>query len=272
MFDEIGGFSEDVPHQHTDVEYSYYAESCGWELGNINGAAAYYVKTLPPLTAHLTEGIDVIHPGSLELRRRCWTRSRVVRQNSAVFVLSGVLQKDCKRACLPFVCVHVLSSHPLPSYLIVLILPYGRLPALYISTFSGLSSLWEKMFQGRCLGYDDVLKEIEEDGKIDLADNGRDLIVLQVPSPVPSPNRRLLQEVRRILRPAGTLIYSQAYGVSSILSDETEFPRTSDEVEEFLKSSGFAVQSRINFASVVVRYLDCDLFQCRKLSTSVVHS
>ena len=42
MFDEIGGFSHKVPHQHTDVEYSYYVESCGWELGDIAGVAAYY--------------------------------------------------------------------------------------------------------------------------------------------------------------------------------------------------------------------------------------
>ena len=33
MFEEIGGFSQAVPHNHTDVEYSFYVESCGWKLG-----------------------------------------------------------------------------------------------------------------------------------------------------------------------------------------------------------------------------------------------
>ena len=44
MYEEIGGFSEDVPHDYTDVEYSYYAESRGWKLSEAPAVLALFNK------------------------------------------------------------------------------------------------------------------------------------------------------------------------------------------------------------------------------------
>ena len=75
MFESIGGFSEAVPHNHTDVEYSYYVESCGWQLGQIPGLIVIYQKSRPLLTSRLDESVYAVHPGSFALKLLCSTQS-----------------------------------------------------------------------------------------------------------------------------------------------------------------------------------------------------
>lgn len=65
MYSEIGGFSLDVPHNHTDVEYSYFAESCGWSLSDVPGILAVYVKARPTLAELIDEGPAALHPPRL---------------------------------------------------------------------------------------------------------------------------------------------------------------------------------------------------------------
>lgn len=65
-FAELGGFSDAVPQNGTDVEYSYYLESCGKELISIPGIAAISAKTLPGIMPRLTERTVAIHPASLK--------------------------------------------------------------------------------------------------------------------------------------------------------------------------------------------------------------
>lgn len=62
VFDRIGGFSEEVPHDSTDVELSYYVESCGERLGEIPGVRAGTVKTLPGVAAMADEDMIAVHP------------------------------------------------------------------------------------------------------------------------------------------------------------------------------------------------------------------
>ena len=44
MVEEIGGFNAAVPHNYTDVEYSYYAESKGWKLAQVPHVLSIYRK------------------------------------------------------------------------------------------------------------------------------------------------------------------------------------------------------------------------------------
>ena len=62
MYDTIGGFSDEVPHDYTDIEYSFYAESRGWKLGEVETSVSVYNKTRPPLFARIDEGISAVHP------------------------------------------------------------------------------------------------------------------------------------------------------------------------------------------------------------------
>lgn len=66
MFKEIGGFSADVFHNYMDVEYSYYVESKGWEIGEIANIYALSANTKPNFDAYFDEHTFLIHPLSLK--------------------------------------------------------------------------------------------------------------------------------------------------------------------------------------------------------------
>ncbi len=63
---DIGGFSEAVPHAHTDVEYSYFVESCGWQLGVPPHMLALFSKTLPDYWTRIDETVRICHPPRLQ--------------------------------------------------------------------------------------------------------------------------------------------------------------------------------------------------------------
>ena len=99
-----GGFSEQLPHDNMDVEFSYFLESKGEELGVIDEVASLTVKTLPTLSAVLDEHIVVAHPLTLETARTlldarrngrhaycniCETESVSVREDTGVCARCG---------------------------------------------------------------------------------------------------------------------------------------------------------------------------------------
>jgi glycosyltransferase involved in cell wall biosynthesis/predicted Zn-ribbon and HTH transcriptional regulator len=61
-FEEAGPFNEAVPQAGMDVEYSYFLESCGWQLGRVPGLHCVSVKTRPTLNAVLDEFALAAHP------------------------------------------------------------------------------------------------------------------------------------------------------------------------------------------------------------------
>ncbi len=73
-YEESGGFSEAVAQAGADVEYSYYLESRGWELGDIEQLPSVTTKTLPPVGALIDEDTLACHPLSREtVRDLDWT-------------------------------------------------------------------------------------------------------------------------------------------------------------------------------------------------------
>jgi glycosyltransferase involved in cell wall biosynthesis len=65
MVEAIGGYSDAVPHDYTDVEFSYYAESCGWRLAEVPGILSLYRKTRPGLLERIDERVLAAHPPTL---------------------------------------------------------------------------------------------------------------------------------------------------------------------------------------------------------------
>ena len=65
MVDAIGGYSDAVPHDYTDVEFSYYAESEGWRLAEVPGILSLYRKTRPGLMERIDERVLAAHPPTL---------------------------------------------------------------------------------------------------------------------------------------------------------------------------------------------------------------
>jgi len=62
----IGGFNEQLEHNYMDVEYSYYAESCGWELLSIPRVLSIHRTTQPNLENYNLADYMVVHPLSME--------------------------------------------------------------------------------------------------------------------------------------------------------------------------------------------------------------
>jgi len=65
-YEECGGYNDAVTQAGADVEYSYYLESRGWELGGIKQLPSVTTKTRPPVGALIDEDTVACHPLSRE--------------------------------------------------------------------------------------------------------------------------------------------------------------------------------------------------------------
>jgi hypothetical protein len=154
MYDQIGGFSEAVPHAHTDVEYSYYVESCGWKLGSIPGVLALYAKTRPPLLSRFDEETLVAHPpaladlpaldalvdGKLFLCNVCFA-----------FLEAFAPGRRCTR------CGSDPRARTLMRALAESTLTYRRLTGLFIAPPAGLDAFLAEQFKGPRHGKEEIL-------------------------------------------------------------------------------------------------------------------
>jgi hypothetical protein len=61
-YEAVGGFSTAVAQDHTDMELSYYLESCGYELAAIPDVYAITTKTRPSMYTLLNEQALLAHP------------------------------------------------------------------------------------------------------------------------------------------------------------------------------------------------------------------
>lgn len=63
---DFGGFSSKLPQGNMDVEFSYFLESCGLELGSIPGVVSITTKTLPRITSVIDEHTVISHPLTID--------------------------------------------------------------------------------------------------------------------------------------------------------------------------------------------------------------
>jgi glycosyltransferase involved in cell wall biosynthesis len=148
MFEAIGGFSRDVPHNYTDVEMSFYAESCGYALGEIPSVLSLYNKTRPDAWSRIDEHVKAFHPGTLadlDVLEECVasTSNRCnlcdTRRVRKLNVFKDGICTECGSSSL---------DRTLWRYLAASNLLNRRLPALMIGDPKGFSALWNKCFSG----------------------------------------------------------------------------------------------------------------------------
>jgi glycosyltransferase involved in cell wall biosynthesis len=266
MFESIGGFSEAVPHNHTDVEYSYYVESCGWQLGQIPDMVALYNKTRPELTARLTESVFAVHPGSPGLAPVFESITKLTSNfcNVCGSAVSFVENASANATCP--ICTSTPFERSLYRFLAESILTYRQLVALFVAQSDCLMSAWKKMFSGRTLRYRDLIDEIDAQGQASHPSERFDLIVLRVPDRTEGCYPAVFRECSRVLKPGGQLLYFQQYGNESILDcAQKKLPLSGPEpIASMLESHAFQVESRVRYASAAVCYSDCAIFVCRK--------
>jgi glycosyltransferase involved in cell wall biosynthesis len=165
MYEEIGGFSEEVPHQYTDVEYSYYVESCGWQLGEIPEILALYNKTRPPLASRFTERVLAVHPPRLQDLPQLdgAVEGRLALCNVCQSFLAEGFDGN---ACCPK-CGATRAARTLMRALAESTLTYRRLKALVVEPPPGIGPFLAQQFQGRQVGYSELVREISVSGRIE---------------------------------------------------------------------------------------------------------
>lgn len=203
MYDAIGGFSEQVPHSYTDVEYSYYVESCGWKLGQVDSVLALFNKTVPNIWSRVDEHIKVIHPPRLvDLPRlHAISRREIHVCNICEWSAPRHLSPDY-HSCPN--CGAQPAHRSLYRYLAEGLLTYRRLPALWINPHPCLEAFWSKSFQGRRLSSDEITCELEQKGQLDTATGALSLVVIQDCAVLDHPTA--CAELTRVLNPQGELV------------------------------------------------------------------
>ena len=207
MIDAIGGFSEEVPHNSTDVEFSYFVESCGWELGEVPGMMALFNKTRPGLFHRIDEHMGALHPPMLGdlptldaiARREVYHCNACGRQSEAFADLDGAAR--CP------LCGADRRARALHRVLAESILLYRRLPALGVNVPPALEQFWREQFQGRVCNIEELTGELAKKGRMDFPDARLQLVMLnEATGAERETNDQLMVEATRILAPGGTLL------------------------------------------------------------------
>lgn len=244
MIDQVGGFSTVVPHDHTDVEFSFFVESSGWHLGEPPGLKALFNKTRPGLFHRIDETVGAVHPPTLAdlaaldaIAAAEVCHCNVCAQQFAAFVP----QKD--DALCPD-CGADRRARSLHRTLAESRLLFQRLPALGVNLPRGLQPFWQAQFQGSVTDFDEMGATLRG-GPGRLAPNDGRLKVVLFNGLFEAGldadlNERMLKEARRLLGPDGVCIMSGA-GVD-------------DAAGAILGRAGFRLTERRRHASRVTHY------------------
>jgi glycosyltransferase involved in cell wall biosynthesis len=253
MFDAIGGFSEEVPHSYTDVEYSFYAESMGWKLGTPPRLLALFNKTRPGLFSRVDESVAAMHPPSLDdlplldlIAKRRVAYCNVCGWNGEAFE-----QRDGVACCVR--CGSRPADRSLYRYLAESMLTYRRLPALGIGVGPAMEGIWRQQFQGKlhsASGLQDLLKR----GPLDFRPGALKLIYFDGLPADWGGEAPVLREVDRLLADDGVLLLRMAGDLRALPDKAAE-------------ACGLRTVESVRYASGVVRYDSQPLFVGRRAET-----
>lgn len=244
MIDEVGGFSTDVPHNYTDVEFSYFIESCGWEIGEAPGLKSLFNKTRPGLFNRIDENVGVVHPPALAdlAALDAIAHGDVCSCNICAEQFPDFIVKDAVSICPK--CGADRRARSIHRYLADSRLLFQRLPGLGISLPNGLEDFWKTQFQGLAMDYAELLQTLRSDtGQLNLRSASVRVVLLNglfeggvTYDLVPS----ILVEAHRLLAPDGLCLVTGG-GVDA-------------EAAVTIKKAGLTIIDRQRFASRVCHY------------------
>jgi len=164
MVDQIGGFSDDVPHDYTDVEYSFYAESRGWRLAEADHVLALFNKSRPSLSQRFREDITVAHP---VLPNQLTKFNAVVRRQMRHCNICDWYGDDftAEEGGCPH-CGCGPQDRTLFRWLSDSTYLFRRLPALCVGLEGKMQDVWAEQFQGPRLSVADFVEELEQKGRL----------------------------------------------------------------------------------------------------------
>jgi len=208
MFDQIGGFSDVVKHNHTDVEFSYYVESCGWELGDVDGLMALFNKTRPGLLNRVDDSHGALHPPMLD---DLPVLDRIAQGSGRHCNVCATHQDSFVGGDTDAVCGTCGSNRRARSIYRVLaesILLYRRLPALGVGMTDGLTEFWTQQFQGSQMSAPEFSKLMAGKGRTDFANKRLAVVGLSdaLSGTDHDADHATLKEAARLLKDGGTLL------------------------------------------------------------------
>ncbi|WP_175345301.1 glycosyltransferase [Bradyrhizobium sp. ORS 375] len=244
MVDQIGGFSDDVPHNYTDVEYSYYAESRGWKLGTVPGMLALFNKSRPTLSQRFDETVMVAHPVLPDelARYDAVANGRLKHCNLCDWYGEAFVAADCcpSCGCTP-------EDRTVYRWLSDSILMYRRLPALGVGLHGAMEKEWGRQFQGARMSMKDMIGELKSNGRLPNRAMSFHLALLRC-TPALDDLELAARELKRLVMRGGTaLVQIRADGA-------IEWQPASDRLKKLMASAGFRLQSDEVYTSKAVDY------------------
>jgi glycosyltransferase involved in cell wall biosynthesis/GT2 family glycosyltransferase len=244
MVEQIGGFSDSVPHDYTDVEYSYYAESRGWALADAPGVLALFNKSRPTLSQRFEESIVAAHP--------------VLPDDVEKFdgVQAGRL-KHCNmcdwfgESFTPEATCPACASRPedrtLYRWLGESPYMYRRLTALAAGLGGSMEKLWTAQFQGPHLPMSGLVEQLRRDGRLRNGSGVLHLAVLRVGASDDAAFAMLAKEIRRLLK-SGSVALFQGEAAA------TGWYRVRAPLTQAMRSVGFFPRPDVTYASEAVQF------------------
>lgn len=242
MFDEIGGFSDAVPHDYTDVEYSFYAESHGWKLENVSGVLALFTKTRPTLSQRFDETIVAAHPvlprdiANLERLRQ----GKVMHCNVCDWYGETFDDDSCPS------CQNGRRGRTLYRWLSDSIHMFRRLPALAIGLDPSADAFWGTQFQGPRFDALDFAAALKRNGQLPNKSRGLKLGVWWLDQ-LPADDMDLIaSELGRLIAADGPVLLQP--------SERAQEDGTADRACERIRSAGFELVKRHRYVSRAVQF------------------
>ncbi len=257
MYEQIGGFNQAVPHNLTDVEYSYYVESCGWKLGNARHILALFNKTRPGIEAHFDERVRAIHPPRLD--DLGWLDQVAGGKAMCCNICAWRGPKfdggDGDEVCPS--CASSPSDRTLYRWLARSTLLHRRLPALGVNVPKPLEAVWRTHFQGPALSSDELISALQKKGRLE-NEAGRLQFGLLRNLPAGSAGRLMLSECARLLTSGAPLAI------------QAECER--GELLEVACANGFVLSEEPLYRSMAARYDWRTLFVFTKAASIARHA
>lgn len=258
MVEAIGGFSEQVPHDYTDVEYSLHVEASGWRLGRPPGLLALYNKSRPDLFSRIDESMLAIHPPTLA-------------QLPLLDAITGRRTRFCnvcgwhgdafgaEQGCPG--CGSTPADRSLYRFVSESTLVYRRLLGLGIGPGRAMAALWAQQFRGECAdrgpldaGAVAALAPARLDGRVDV-------IYLDADAVAEDALDFALDAVLRQLSPRGVLALRFGHRLPDPAREEAL-------VEALARRLGAVPPEPVRFRSEVVRYDPRTLWVLRRSESS----
>jgi glycosyltransferase involved in cell wall biosynthesis len=247
MYAEIGGFSDLVPHDYTDVEYSFYAESCGWKLADTSNALALFNKSRPTLAQRFDESLVVAHPVLLNEIEQFDAVVRGVLKHCNVCNWFGEAFSADDLKCPA--CSAGRADRTLFRWLSESKYMYRRLPSLAVGLDGAMAQVWKQQFQGLRCSVPELLTILRRAERLPNKASSFHLAYIRCRLMKRDSLMMIARELKRVLIPGGRALIQ----VEELHCESADWQRFKDELCEALDKQVFAGPTEIVFTSRAVQ-------------------